>query len=474
LVIGHLFAYLVGLVVGDGCLLSGQSKAVSITPGEDVTPLVPLLEKLRLSWWYGHDKTELLLGNYAWHAMKALGLPVGKKGAHLRIPELVAKSPASVIYAFLAGLTDSDSHLAKDRPRLRFVTDAPALAEDLLGILSYLGYAPRLGRSHWSRGDKRGTSYQVAVVGEDLSHLLANMAPFIHFKKIPTKAGRRKNLRWVRSVKTSQFNGYLYDLTTETENYLAGRQGMVFVHNTHVQTTISGRPFQSIHGLLKGVAVDAEVAAFKVLGGGIGMGMTSFILRGIADAVEWGADIISMSLGGPEEDPGNPYDRLISALSKEGMIFCVAAGNSGPDPETIGTPGSCEAALTVGAVDIKGNIAAFSSRGRTKDGRIKPDVVAPGVNILSSTAGLIALMQLLDGPKLGAISGTSMSTPHCAGVVALAQQYCLQKRGRKLTTDEVKEAMALYGDRAGAKDNSYGWGLLTYSVLKRYVDEKLS
>jgi subtilisin family serine protease len=246
-------------------------------------------------------------------------------------------------------------------------------------------------------------------------------------------------------------------------------------HGTHVQSTISGKPFQSIHGLLKGVAVDAEVIAIKCLGYGLGMGSTSAILRGMADAVEWGADVVSMSLGGSEEAPGNPYDVIISGLSKEGMIFCIAAGNSGPDPETIGTPGSCEAALTVGAVDIQGNIADFSSRGRTKDGRIKPDVVAPGVNILSTSAGYIALMQFRDGPPaLAAISGTSMATPHCTGVVALAQQYSLQKRGRKLTTDEVKEAMTLYGDRAGAKDLSYGWGLLTYSILKRYVDEKLS
>ncbi len=245
-------------------------------------------------------------------------------------------------------------------------------------------------------------------------------------------------------------------------------------HGTHVQTTISGRAFKSLHGLLKGVAVDAEVIAIKVLGYGLGMGMTSGILRGMADAVEWGADVVSMSLGGPEEDPGNPYDIIISGLSKEGMIFCIAAGNSGPDPETIGTPGSCEAALTVGAVDIQGNIAAFSSRGRTKDGRIKPDVVDPGVNILSTSAGYIALMQFMDGPPaLAAISGTSMATPHCAGIVALALQYA-RSRGKKLTTEGIKEAMALYGDRGGAKDNSYGWGLLTYSILKRYVDEKLS
>lgn len=144
--------------------------------------------------------------------------------------------------------------------------------------------------------------------------------------------------------------------------------------------------------------------------------------------------------------------------------------NSGPSPKTLGCPGSGPDALTVGAIDSGGNLADFSSRGTSKDGRIKPDCVAPGVHTLSSTCGLIALMQAADGPPLvGAISGTSMATPHVAGVAALSLQYARSK-GKTLTTEGIKKALELYGH---AKDNETGYGLITYPLLKRYIDEKL-
>lgn len=247
-------------------------------------------------------------------------------------------------------------------------------------------------------------------------------------------------------------------------------------HGTHCATTISGRPFQSIRGLLKGVAVNAEVAAFKCLGGMIGFGTTSAILRAMADAVEWKADIISMSLGGDDEDyTTSPYHRIISGLTKQGMIFCIAAGNSGPAPNTIGSPGSVPDALTVGAVSYPdGKIAEFSSRGPTRNGLVKPDCVAPGVDILSTSSGYIALMQVVDGPPaLAAISGTSMATPHTAGICALALQYARMK-GKTLTTDNIKEALNLYGEYAGRKNMDYGWGLITFQLLRRYIDEKMA
>jgi intein/homing endonuclease len=183
-------------------------------------------------------------------------------------------------------------------------------------------------------------------------------------------------------------------------------------HGSHVQATISGRPFQTIHGLIKGVAVDAQVAAFKCLGGGLGVGMTSWILRAMADMVEWGADIVNMSLGGDDEDyTTSPYHRIISGLTKQGIIFCIAAGNSGPQPNTIGSPGSMPDSLTVGAVSYPdGKICEFSSRGPTLNGLIKPDCVAPGQDILTTSSGYIAAMQFMDGPpSLAAISGTSMA-----------------------------------------------------------------
>lgn len=245
-------------------------------------------------------------------------------------------------------------------------------------------------------------------------------------------------------------------------------------HGTHVQTTVSGRPFQSIHGLLKGVAVDADVAAFKVLGYGIGAGTNISVLRGMMDAFRWRADIISMSLGSPyTEEPLEelPEVRAIKMLAEQGIICIVANGNDGSGSHSVGVPANSPEALSVGAVSYPdGSIAPFSSRGPTAQGLIKPDCVAPGVNILSTSAGLIATMQFMDGPPLlAAISGTSMSTPHVSGIVALALQYARMK-GKKLTTEGIKEALELYGE---PKNNDYGHGLIRYQLLRRYIDEKL-
>lgn len=238
-------------------------------------------------------------------------------------------------------------------------------------------------------------------------------------------------------------------------------------HGTWCATAIGGRAFSSLRGKLLGVAPGAKVAAFKVLGYGIGAGTTSSILSGLEAAQKWGADIISMSLGGDEPDDyqTDPESLAIKELTEAGIICVVAAGNSGPLARTMNSPGGCEDALTVGAVDINGALVYFSSCGPTNDGRLKPDVMAPGVDLLSSSTGLIAAMQWTDGPKLACISGTSMATPHVAGVIALAQEYARSKN-QNLTTQRIKEAMKRFGH---PKDTMTGWGPISYTLLKQYI-----
>src|SRR5207248_4658886 len=100
----------------------------------------------------------------------------------------------------------------------------------------------------------------------------------------------------------------------------------------------------------------------------------------------------------------------VDALTGAGIYVVVAAGNSGPACRTVDDPPApYPSALTVGAVDQRGNVAEFSSRGPTPDGRPKPDLLAPGVGVLSA----------LPGGRFGALVGTSMAAPLVAGVVAL-------------------------------------------------------
>jgi subtilisin family serine protease len=247
-------------------------------------------------------------------------------------------------------------------------------------------------------------------------------------------------------------------------------------HGTWCATCISGNPFQTPFGLLKGIAPDCQVRIFKCLGYLLGAGTDSSVMRAMMDAYEWGADIISASLGSPytEEPPETiPNCRAVRMLTNAGVINVWANGNDGNAPNTVGVPANEPSALSVGAIDKQGKVADFSSRGPTAQGLIKPDVVAPGVNTTSSSTGLIALMQAgRDWPGTASISGTSMACPHAAATVALGLEYA-KKKGKSLTTEGIKTAMSLFGEYGASKRNDFGWGLITYPILRRFIDEKL-
>ncbi|MGQ5637273.1 MULTISPECIES: S8 family serine peptidase [unclassified Streptomyces] len=191
-------------------------------------------------------------------------------------------------------------------------------------------------------------------------------------------------------------------------------------HGTHVASTVGGSGAAS-GGTEKGVAPEAALAVGKVLDDQ-GSGSESQIIAGMEWAArEVHARIVSMSLGSTEPSDGtDPMAEAVNTLSKEtGALFVVAAGNTGA-PSSIGSPGAADAALTVGAVDSADQAAYFTSAGpRYGDDALKPDIAAPGVDILAARS------QLTDGSGYyTSMSGTSMATPHVAGVAALlAQQH---------------------------------------------------
>ena len=112
----------------------------------------------------------------------------------------------------------------------------------------------------------------------------------------------------------------------------------------------------------------------------------------------------------PEGCDTGALQQAVDALAAAGVYVVVGAGNSGPSCRTVeDPPATYRSALTVGAVDKERRVAEFSSRGPAPDGDQKPDVLAPGVAVLSA----------LPGGKYGKLDGTSMATPQVAGVVAL-------------------------------------------------------
>ncbi|MFE5594039.1 S8 family serine peptidase [Streptomyces sp. NPDC056549] len=203
---------------------------------------------------------------------------------------------------------------------------------------------------------------------------------------------------------------------SETKSFIEGQEvADRGGHGTHVTSTVGGSGAAS-DGKEKGVAPGATLAVGKVLSDQ-GSGTESQIIAGM----EWAAKdidakIVSMSLGSSEPSDGtDPMAQAVNTLSAEtGALFVIAAGNSGY-PGSIGSPGAADSALTVGAVDSADRAAYFTSQGpRYGDQALKPDVSAPGVNILAARSQLVAGSGLYT-----TMSGTSMATPHVAGVAAL-------------------------------------------------------
>lgn len=185
-------------------------------------------------------------------------------------------------------------------------------------------------------------------------------------------------------------------------------------HGTHCIGTACG-PKEPFRPPRYGVAWESAILAGKVLddqGGGADGG----IVAGLEWALAQGARVISMSLGA-EVAPNDPYSEVFEAVGQRalaaGALIVAAAGNESDRRSgwlaPVGHPANCPSILAVGAVDAKLQLGNFSNRGLNPRGG-QVDLVAPGVDVLSSFPMPLRERRL---------SGTSMATPHVAGVAAL-------------------------------------------------------
>jgi subtilisin len=195
-----------------------------------------------------------------------------------------------------------------------------------------------------------------------------------------------------------------------------------------------------------GVAPAARVMAVKVLSD-TGSGRSSWIANGIRHAADKGADIISLSLGGPGQDP-TTRAAIQYAISK-GCWVVVAAGNDGR--EVGNYPGHFPESCAVAATDKEDKRATFSTI------HAENDIAAPGVSIMST---------LPDG-RYGTMSGTSMATPAVAGCLAIVRAE-LKRLGQAIPTQtQMLSALKKTAKDLGAPgiDKQYGAGLIDTEKL---------
>lgn len=239
-------------------------------------------------------------------------------------------------------------------------------------------------------------------------------------------------------------------------------------HGTFVAGVAAGNGYMS-NGKYTGIAPKANIISIKVMDED-GSGNSSDIIAGMQWAVdhqkEYNIRVMCLSLGSKAED--NRFDPLVAAVEavwKKGIVVVAAAGNSGPERNTITTPGISTAIITVGAVDDKrtvdtkdDTIPKFSSRGPALGRLAKPDIVAPGVDINAPNAD----KNYTSGSKIRSskdsyrtMSGTSVSAPVVAGIAAL-----MLEKNPDLKPAEVKQAMMDNAVKINAGKYDQGKGIV--------------
>ncbi|WP_414588560.1 S8 family peptidase [Scytonema sp. PCC 10023] len=240
--------------------------------------------------------------------------------------------------------------------------------------------------------------------------------------------------------------------TITSESFIRGEEVQDLQgHGTHCIGTSCGllNPPNPSSPMRYGIAYNAEIFVGKVLSNQ-GSGADGGILAGIDRAISNGCQIISMSLGAPTR-PGDTYSQIYEAVAKralsQGTLIIAAAGNESYRPgfsRPVGRPANCPSIMAVAALDNQLQIASFSNSSINPDGG-GIDIAGPGVDVYStwSTDPMTVRPPNGLGPsRYVAISGTSMATPHVAGIAALYAE-ATGKRGFELWALLMQNAQRL-------------------------------
>ncbi len=259
-------------------------------------------------------------------------------------------------------------------------------------------------------------------------------------------------------------------------------------HGTHTSATLVGdaagsfgalaylasTPGSAGHELADGMAPNAQLLQQDIGNDVTGCLVITDLRATLEQSLAAGAHIHSASWGSDDRGAyiGSDSDVDYASHRLEDLLFVVSAGNDGAGGSgTIGSPGNAKNALTVGALGHAGSIsvASFSSRGPTQDGRIKPDLMAPGVNTVSAS-GDSSTTATIEAPLTVSMSGTSMAAPSVAGNAVLMRQFFAEgyyPRGVKTAADAYNpsgmalKAFLLNGTnplQANWPNQNIGWG----------------
>ena len=246
-------------------------------------------------------------------------------------------------------------------------------------------------------------------------------------------------------------------------------------HGTHVAGIAGGSGINS-NGKYRGIAPDCNFIGVKVLNNE-GKGNASDVLAGLQWVMDnkekYNIKIANLSIGTSNTSSNDPLVKAVENMWDSEVIITIAAGNDGPKKHTISSPAISRKVITIGASDDNitanvwgNNLINFSGRGPTLECIVKPDILAPGVNIISCLSNSVSKQsnEIVD-KNYFSLSGTSMSTPIVSGAIAL-----LLEKYKDLKPDDVKLMLKKCCKNLHLPKNQQGWGLLdVYKLLSQEV-----
>ncbi len=314
-------------------------------------------------------------------------------------PFTMTNATASGKYSFTSGygLINAAAAVAKAAGQNTFA-DVPALGGNNWG--ADLIKAPEA----WAKG-YTGKGVVVAVLDTGVDYTHPDLKDNIWTNPNPGNG------------KDNNGDGYINDIHgwnfVDNNNDVLGKDKIG--HGTHVAGTIAGEN----NGFgVTGIAYDAKIMPVKVLDDS-GAGSNATIIKGIHYAVDRGANVINLSLGGGNGD--SSLESAIQYASSKNVVVVMAAGNESGIAPSYPARYAKNSGLAVGAVDQNKNMPDFSNRAGFNQ---LAYVTAPGVNIYST----------IPDNQYASYSGTSMATPHVAGVVAL-----MLSANHNLTDSQVRQ-----------------------------------
>lgn len=245
-------------------------------------------------------------------------------------------------------------------------------------------------------------------------------------------------------------------------------------HGTHVCGILGGSGIAS-EGKFRGVAPKCNLIVGKILdreGNGDIQHMLDAIDWILSIREEYQIRILNISIGIGKAGDTDTEQKAFQAVERawnEGLIVVTAAGNSGPSPMTISPMGASNLVITVGCHEggyfgnnVSGLCESYSGRGPTRYALKKPDVVAPGTDIISCSSRISFSMGKMKN-AYAKKSGTSMATPMVSGACAL-----LLQTNPKLTNEEVKRKLMYSATDLKESWSKQGWGMINIDeMLKR-------